>query len=149
MNLRVQRRLASELLKCGSDRVWFDPEHEQDIARAITREDIRRLIGKGFIRKKQAAGTSRGRARVLAEKKRKGRRVGHGSRKGTSNARFPKKERWMLRIRAQRKLLQALRDSGEITRALYRKLYMMAKGGVFRSKAHLKNFIVQLKERGK
>lgn len=149
MNLKVQRRIASELLKCGSHRVWFDAEHKEDIARAITREDIRRLIVKGYVKKKQAAGTSRGRARELAEKKRKGRRVGRGSRKGTRNARFPKKERWMIKIRAQRKMLQEMRDKGEITKTIYRKLYMMAKGGVFRSKTHMQGFIAQFKERSK
>ena len=147
MNLRVQRRIASELLKCGSHRVWFDASRREDIARAITREDMRRLISKGYVKKRQAAGTSRGRARELAEKKRKGRRVGRGSRKGTSNARLPKKEKWMLKIRAQRKMLMELRDKGEITRALYRKLSLMAKGGVFRSKAHMQGIITQLKER--
>lgn len=148
MNLKVQRRIASELLKCGQHRVWFDPEHMSEIARAITREDIRRYISKGFIKKKQDRGVSRGRARELMNKKKKGRRVGHGSRKGAKGARFPKKERWMLKIRAQRKLLKALRDAGEITRSLYRKLYLRAKGGVFRSKAHLEMQISQMKERG-
>ncbi len=142
--MKVQRRLASELLKCGSERVWFDPEHLSEIGRAITREDIRRLIAKGFIKKKPARGTSRARARVLAEKRRKGRRKGHGSRKGTKSARFPRKKRWMLKIRAQRRFLRELKEKGELGK-LYRKLYLMAKGGVFRSKAHLKMVLDQMK----
>jgi large subunit ribosomal protein L19e len=127
--------------------VWFDPEREAEVARAITREDMRRLIAKGVVKRKRDVGTSRGRARKLAEKKRKGRRIGRGSRKGTDNARFPKKKRWMLKIRSQRKLLKELRDKGEIVKALYRKLYLKAKGGVFRSKAHMLGFITQFKER--
>ena len=39
----------------------------------------------------------------------KGRRKGHGSRKGTANARNPKKHRWMKTIRAQRKALKEMR----------------------------------------
>ena len=148
MNLKVQRRISSEVLKCGKHRVWFDPEHLDEIARAITREDIRRFVSKGFIKKHQAKGVSRGRAREMMEKKRKGRRVGHGSRKGAKGARFPKKKRWMLKIRAQRKLLKTLRDTGELTRSLYRKLYLRAKGGVFRSKAHLELQMAQIKGRG-
>ena len=142
--MRTQRRLASELLKCGSDRIWFDPEHKDDIARAITREDVRRLIRKGFIKKKQIKGVSRARANVLAEKKKKGRRQGHGKRKGTSNARLPRKKKWILKIRSQRKFLRELKKEGTLS-GMYRKLYLMAKGGVFRSKAHLKLILNQLK----
>ena len=134
-------------MKCGENRVWFDPEHREEIARAITREDIRRLIFKGFIKKKPEKGTSRGRARAVAEKRKKGRRSGHGSRKGTANARLPRKERWMLKIRAQRRFLRELRKAGELAGGLYRRLYRMAKGGVFRSKAHLKLVLEQMKRR--
>ncbi len=148
MNLRNQKRLASELLKCGADRVWFDPEHLEEIARAITREDIRRLIKKGLIRKKQVKGVSRARARVLAEKKKKGRRIGQGSRKGKSTARMPRKKAWMIKIRALRKLLRELRAKGEVPGKLYRRFYLLAKGGALRSKAHLLTVLKQVKERG-
>jgi large subunit ribosomal protein L19e len=147
MNLSVQKRLASELLKCGIHRVRLDPAHGEEIARAITREDMRRLIDKGMVTKAQEKGTSRGRFRKVAEQKRKGRRKGPGKRRGTHNARLPKKERWMQKIRAQRKLLREMRDGGEIDRSLYRRLYSMAKGGVFRSKAHMRNYIANFKER--
>ncbi len=146
MNLSLQRRLAAEILKCGTERVWISPEHAELVAKAITREDIRRLIEKGIIRKKQKKGTSRGRARVLAEKKRKGRRRGPGSRKGKKTARMPRKRLWIMRIRALRKLLRKLKEEQKITRREYRRLYMLAKGGFFRSKAHL---LLYLRERGK
>ena len=149
MNLSVQKRIASELLKCGEGRVWLDPEREAEISRAITREDLRRLIKKGFVKKKQIKGTSRGHARKVAEKKKKGRRRGPGSRKGTRHAILSKKKRWSIKIRAQRKFLRALKESKEVTRSLYRQLYLKAKGGVFRSKAHIQNFIDQVKERNK
>ena len=72
MKLRTQRRLAGELLKCGSERVWLDPEQLDKIAQAITREDIRKLIADGVIVKKQAKGISRVRANIRMFKKRKG-----------------------------------------------------------------------------
>lgn len=147
MNLKVQKRIASELLKCGGDRVWFNPDELELVSKAITRQDVRNLINKGIIKKKQDAGVSRGRAREVMNKKKKDRRVGHGSRRGTKNARFPKKKKWMIKIRAQRKVLRVMRDAGEITRNLYRKLYLMAKGGVFRSKNHMSGIIMQIKER--
>ena len=34
-----QRRIAASILKCGVNRVWFDPERLTDIENAISRED--------------------------------------------------------------------------------------------------------------
>ena len=45
--------------------------------------------------------------------------------------------RWMTRFRAQRSLLTELRGSGQITPTTYRRFYRNAKGGMFRSRAHL------------
>ena len=149
MNLRVQKRIASELMKCGVNRVRFDPEHLDNISRAITREDMRKLIKKGFVKKKKIQGISRGRTRKIEAQKKKGRRKGPGRRQGTSNARLSKKERWMIKIRAQRKFLNVLKEAGDISRSLYRQLYLKAKGGIFRSKAHIKTFIEHTKERSK
>ncbi|MBW1903639.1 MAG: 50S ribosomal protein L19e [Deltaproteobacteria bacterium] len=148
MKLRTQRRVASKLLKCGSERVTFDPEQLDKIAQAITREDIRKLISDGVISKKQAKGISRARANVRMFKKRKGLRRGIGKRKGTANARLGDKKKWMLKIRAQRKLLVILKTAGDITRQAYRKLYRMAKGNAFRDKGHLRTSVEQMKKRG-
>jgi len=135
--LRYQKRLAAKVLKCGENRVWMDPDALEEIAEAITTEDIRRLIREGKITALQKQGVSRARAKVILKQKKKGRRKGQGSRKGKKTARMPRKEQWMIRIRALRKLLRELREEGKITKTEYRKLYMAAKGGQFRSKAHL------------
>lgn len=137
----AQKRLAARVLKCGVSRVWIDPKHVEDVRNAITAADIRRLVKRGVIKKLPEKGTSRARARKIAEQKKKGRRKGIGSRKGAKYARKPKKERWMERIRAQRKLLRELRDKGKITRRVYRELYRKASGGFFHSKAHLLLYI--------
>ena len=47
----------------------------------------------------------------------------------------------MSRIRAQRKRLKHLRERRMITVNTYRKLYMKAKGGEFRSLAELERYI--------
>ncbi len=148
MNLRNKKRVASKLLKCGEGRVRFDPEKAELISQAITREDIRKLIKEGVISKKQIQGISRARANVIMLKKRKGLRRGPGKRKGSANARFGKKKKWMLKIRAQRRLLNILKDAGDITRRTYRRLYGMAKGNAFRDKGHLVTSIEQMKKRG-
>ncbi|MCI4332999.1 MAG: 50S ribosomal protein L19e [Thermoplasmata archaeon] len=136
-DLTNQRRLAAALLKCGRGRVWIDPASESEIADAVTRADVRSAIKAGVIRRKPIQGTSRVRARVHAAEVAKGRHQGPGSRKGTPLARVPKKERWMKRIRAQRNLLAELRATKKIPPAVYRAFYRRAKGGMFRSRAHL------------
>ena len=145
--LDYQRRVAAELLKVGKDKVWFDPNHIDEIRNAVTRESIRILIHKGYIAKKQEKGVSRARANYIAEQKKKGRRSGPGSRMGKKTARMPKKEAWMKRIRAVRKLLREFRDKGVIDRSQYRRLYSQASAGSIRSKAYLKLIIQKMKSK--
>ena len=141
MDLRLQRRLAAEVLECGMNRVWFDPSALDEIASAATKEDIRRLIERGLIKRKPVKGISRARINKKKAQRRKGRRRGHGSRKGKKTARMPRKRAWVLRIRALRRRLRYLRDTGQIDRRTYRMLYMKAKGGEFRSVAHLNAYL--------
>jgi large subunit ribosomal protein L19e len=136
-DLTNQRRMAAAILKCGLGRVWIDPASEQEIADAVTRADIRSAIKARVIRRKAIQGTSRVRARVHAAEVAKGRHSGPGSRRGTPLARVPKKSRWMMRIRAQRDLLKELRGTKKIPPSVYREFYRRAKGGMFRSRAHL------------
>ncbi len=136
-DLSNQRRLAAALLKCGLGRVWIDPASQEELADAVTRADIRSAIKSGVIRRMPVQGTSRGRARRHTEEIHRGRHQGDGSRRGTPFARVPRKERWMRRIRAQRDLLRKLRDEKSIAPAVYRQFYRRAKGGMFRSRAHL------------
>jgi len=137
MDLKNQRRMASELLKCGVNRVWVDPNRSEDISDAITRADVRILINSGAIAARQKKGVSRGRAEFEKAQKRKGRQSGHGSRRGKKGARKPSKERWMQSIRPIRLKLKELRDTGKIDPATYRIYYLKAKGGVFKSRSHL------------
>jgi large subunit ribosomal protein L19e len=136
-DLSNQKRIASQVLDCGVHRVWMDPEASEDIAVAITREDIRGLIENGTIKAVDAKGVSRGRARVRDAKRKYGHRKGQGSRKGKKGARNSKKEQWIKKIRALRKRLKELRADGSLDKAAYCKLYRKAKGGEYRSLAHL------------
>lgn len=136
-DLANQRRLAAELMKVGRGRVWMDPTSQEDLADAVTRQDVRGAIKAGVIRARRDPGVSRGRARRVAEERARGRHQGPGSRKGTPQARLPRKDRWMRRIRAQRDLLATLRADRKIPPAVYREFYRKAKGGMFRSRAHL------------
>ncbi|MCD6478214.1 MAG: 50S ribosomal protein L19e [Candidatus Aenigmarchaeota archaeon] len=141
MNLRNKARMASEILKCGEDKVWLDPEQTEEISKAITKADIRRLIKRGYIKKKKVNEQSRGRARKILKQKMKGRRKGRGSKKGKKLSTTTKKKEWIKTVRPLREMLKKLRESEKITRSEYRKLYLMVKGGRFRNKAHLNLYI--------
>jgi len=140
MNLSYQKRVASGILKCGVHRVWVDdrPEVQEKIAEAVTRDDVRLLVVQRFIRKHQKKGISRGRAKAMAEQRSKGRRRGHGSRKGHRGARTPKKEAWMTKVRALRNELSSLKAEGIINATQYCRYYRRVKGGVYNSRNHLR-----------
>jgi len=136
-----QRKLASKVLECGLDRVWLNPEASEEIASAITREDIRGLIEKGTIKAKPIKGVSRGRARARAIKRKYGHCKGQGSRKGKKGARTPRKEQWIKKIRALRNRLKELRADGALDKSVYCRLYRKAKGGEYRSVSHLNSHL--------
>ncbi|TFG33271.1 50S ribosomal protein L19e [Candidatus Thorarchaeota archaeon] len=141
MKLSTQKRLAADVMKIGQSRVWIDPQFEDEVSLAITRDDVKRLIDEGAIQKKRAIGVSRGRARHILNQKRKGQRKGPGRKKGKASSNMSGKERWMMKIRPMRKELRILRDTGKITPKVYRELYLKAKGNAFRNTAHLRTYI--------
>ncbi len=142
-----QKRMAADILSqkqgktVGIHRVWVNPDYLTEVADAVQKDDVRALIDEGIIRAKAIDGTSRSRARKSALQKSKGRRKGQGSRSGSANARSPRKQRWMSRIRAQRRTLKELRGDGILTRSQYRHFYLKAKGGSYRSISHMKSNI--------
>ena len=141
MSLKAQKRMAAEILKCGENRVYFDPYLIEDIQMAITREDVRNLIKEGVISKKYEKGISKHRKLIRHDRKKKGRARGLGKRKGKKYARSPKKKIWMAKIRPQRRELKKLRNRKMITPATYRVLYKNAKGGMFNSVAQMNRYI--------
>jgi len=140
-DLKSQKRIAADVMDVGEDRVWLDPEQMEKIGEAITRKDIRNLVEGGAIQKKDVKGTSKARAKHNKKQKSKGRQKGHGSRKGRKTARKSEKDEWMEKIRALRSELKEMRDEEEINSKQYRELYNKAKGGFFRNKKHLNNYV--------
>ncbi len=139
MNTKSQKQMAAKIMKCGVSRVRI--KQAKEIEEALTRNDIRDLIKKDLITKKQKKGTSRAAAKKTLKQKSKGRRRGRGSRKGKKHAGNPKKGAWINSVRPLRKLLRELRDYGQIGNQTYRKMYLRIGGGFFRNKKHLLLFL--------
>jgi len=139
--MRLQKRLAAEVLKCSPSRVRFDGEKLDEIKESITKADIKGLVNRGVISRAKFVGPSRVRARKIAVQKRKGRRKGQGSRKGKFNARADEKSIWMNKVRSQRATLKRIKDKDLITSKDYGMIYAKVKGGFFRSVQHMKMFM--------
>lgn len=141
MKLKLQKKIASSILKSSPKRVKFEKELLGEIKESLTKDDVRGLIKRNLIIVNQKKGISRARAKKRKKQRAKGLQKGPGKRKGTINARTPVKKTWINRVRSQREFLKELYDKDYITTKIYRELYLKSKGGFFRSKRHIKIYI--------
>lgn len=139
-NLTNQRRLAAQIMKVGKNRVWIDPARIEDVESAITREEVRKLVHEKIISAVPIQGVSRGRAKIIQAKKRRGRRQGPGSKSGTPRAVISKKDAWMTKIRSLRRRLRELKANRTLTEGNYRELYMIAGSGRFASITEMERY---------
>jgi len=144
VNLHAKKQLASRIVGVGVHRIRFDSEHLDDIADAITRDDIRSLITANTISIKSFKGTSRGRAKTKKIQKSK-RGVTQGSKKGRKGARVGKKTVYVNKVRALRYILKIAKDRKEITNDVFKIVYKKIRGNTIRNKAHLRTVIQEVK----
>ncbi|MEM0473527.1 MAG: 50S ribosomal protein L19e [Candidatus Aenigmatarchaeota archaeon] len=133
-DLKLQKRLAAQILKVGKTKVWIDSEHFEDVKNAITRADVKKLIEKGYIKARKPKVK-------YPEKKRK--KSNPGSRKGKKGARTNKKRQWINTIRPIRKMIKELRQQKKIDQATFKEIYKLSKAGTFRNRSHVKLYLKQ------
>ncbi len=146
VNLKAKKRLAARVTGVGVHRIRFDTDHLDDVADAITRENIRSLITANTIRIKSFTGTSKGRAHTKKAQKNK-RGITQGAKKGRKGARVGKKEVYVAKVRALRRLLKIAKDRKDLTNPEFWILYKKVGGNTVRNKAHLRTLMDEIKEK--
>ena len=132
----------------GIKRIKFDVDHLDDVADAITRQQIRSLITANTIKIKKIVGTSRGRAQLKKIQKKK-RGITQGSKKGRKGARVGKKEVYVTKVRSLRRRLKIAKERKEITNKNFWEIYTKIRGNTVRNIAHLRILIEETKTKGK
>ncbi len=141
MAITTVRRIASDILGAGTSRIRIRTADIKKAEEALTRDDVRALIGSGIVYTLPAKGVSRARARIYAAKRAKGRKRGRGTVRGRKYATIPRKDSWMAKARAQRGTLRELVAKGRLAPEAHRPVYRMVKGQAFRSRAAMMTFL--------
>lgn len=134
--LLPQRRMAAKVLNVGENKVWFDPERISEIKEAITKQDVEDLIKDKAIKRKPHLGQKRRAGKINLKRKRKGRRRGHGHIKKIIN-----KGDYIDKIRKLRSFIKSLKDSKQINKEDYAKIYKLLKAGIFKNKQAITDYL--------
>ena len=145
VNLKAKKRLVSRIVGVGVNRVRFDGDHLDDVADAITRDDIRSLITANTITIKSFTGTSRGRAKTKKIQRSK-RGATQGYKMGRKGASECKKAVYVKKVRSLRYVLKIAKDRKEIDNNTFKSIYKKIGGNTIRNRAHLRTVISEAQQ---
>ena len=134
-NAKRVKRMASEILLRGISSIKIKPSAMEDAKNVLTRDDVRGLIKDGRIYAVQEKHNLSTYGKALKKKRQQGRGRGIGRRRGTSKARHGIDHK--KKVRAQRRLLHALKDEKAINNKQFKSLSALVNGGTFNSKVSL------------
>ncbi len=135
MNLRTKKTLATGALKVGRARIVFLKSRMDEIKEAITKQDIKDLKQEGAILVKDTGGRKK-------SVKRKNKR-GTGSIRKKVNVR---KRTYVIMTRKLRKIVAGMKLRGEIDKAETKDIRNKIRNRIFKSGAHLKKYVKELKK---
>lgn len=127
MKINRVKEIASQMLNAGVSRIRILPEALEDAKKALTREDIRKLVSENKI----VSIPPKERMPKLKTKKK--------VRKGSAKAR--QSIRWEDKVRAQRRVLKLLKANKVIDNATFKKVYRLISGNAFSSKSSMIEYL--------
>ncbi len=133
MNLAKKKMLAAKVLGVGKERIVFLSSGLNEIKEAITKQDIRDLKNHGLILVKETRGRKK---------------VGKRGRRGQGNVKIKVDRRKKDYIAATRKLrgyVSYMLEQGNISEETRKDLLKKIRNKFFRSKAHLKEYLEEIK----
>ncbi len=130
MSVATVKRLASDLLGVGENKIRINPAEIKRTEEAMTRVDVLSLIKDGVVYKIPKSGRRKNEKRP---RRSTGKRRGRGT--------IHQKEEWMKKVRSQRKYLKELLKSGELVKEFKRSVYGKIKSGIFKSKKTMYTYL--------
>ncbi|MEM3841424.1 MAG: 50S ribosomal protein L19e [Candidatus Micrarchaeaceae archaeon] len=140
MTIKLAKRLASQILGRGESSIRIKDSALEDAKKAITHDDVRRLVQNGSIFAVKAKKNLSMSGRIRKARRKLGRSRGPGRKRGSAKARSSIGH--MRRMRSQRRILRELKSSNYIDNQMYKRFYALVKGGTFQTKATLINHII-------
>lgn len=130
MNLGKKKELTARTLKVGKARIQFVQSRVEEIKESITKQDIRDLVNDGAIIIKNIKGRRRN------TRKKAKRSVGNVKKK--VNVR---KKNYVIMTRKLRSYVNEMKKQGKISLEEVKEIRKRIRNRLFRSKAHLKEYI--------
>ncbi len=143
MGMRFAKRAAGSIMKRGISSIRIKPASAAEVGKALTKDDIRKLIGSGGIYATEKKHNASRRSKLLKQAREEGRRRGVGRRRGSNKARIGRV--WEKKVRSQRRLLKELKAMKKIDTKMFNDFYKHIKGNEYATKATM---LLHLRDQG-